>query len=482
MGEYSGIRAPLWGGVTHAATKIMAQQIAAPVIKSTLIPSHDIANWLLKCIDRFLDLFGLGHNEHLENFLYVTVIIAVGFVLGWIVRKLVLAAARKFVQMRDSRLTRMLLEQRVLAKCSHIITPLVILALLPFALDTGSTAIVWLRKILYVYTLVVFGIAVSSVLKLGWTRFDERENTKNLPLKGILNIIIGIVWILVVIMAICVIVDKSPGMLLAGIGVFASALMLVFKDTILGFVAGIQLSENDMLHVGDWIVVPSTIANGIVIDVSLTAVKVQNWDNTIVTLPPYSLVSGSFQNWRGMSASGWRQICRAVTFDAYYVKRCDAAFLKDIVAKYPELNDFVTATQKRGKPEYDPGLATVNGTIETNLGLYRAYLCKYLINHPLIGTDQQILVRVMTPSGIGIPLQLWCFTTTAWTAYEAVQSEIFEHIAVTCQDFGLQLFNYPSGTDTEIVQMNDPDNTDAALTAGTTPPGAPGLPPGSAPA
>ncbi len=126
---------------------------------------------------------------------------------------------------------------------------------------------------------------------------------------------------------------------------------------------------------------------------------------------------------------------------------------------------FIDSSRQRGKPEYDPGLATVNGTIETNLGLFRAYMCQYLLNHPLIGNDRQILVRVMVPTGVGIPLQLWCFTTTAWTAYEAVQSEIFEHIAAVCPDFGLQLFNYPSGTDTEIVEMHTPDRSSGSAPA-----------------
>ncbi len=196
-------------------------------------------------------------------------------------------------------------------------------------------------------------------------------------------------------------------------------------------------------------------------DVSLTAVKVQNWDNTIVTLPPYTLVSTSFQNWRGMSQSGCRQICRSVIFDSYYVKSCTPELIEKVTQLHPEMKAFVDKSKAAGgKVNYDPGLAVVNGTTETNLGLFRAYMCQYLLNHPLIVKDQQILVRVMVPTGIGIPLQLWCFTTTAWTAYEAVQSEIFEHIASVCQDFDLQLFNYPSGVDVETVQMNPADRAE----------------------
>lgn len=422
----------------------------------SLIPSHTVATWLLNHIHRFLDWVGLEKDRTIEEIIYVLIIVGAAILLGWCIRRLILLGARKFVKMRNSAGARLLLQQRVLTKCSHIIPPLVILALLPFAFESSSKLLTFFEKGLYIYTLIVAAIGINAVLGFFWTRFDERENTRNLPLKGILNLVVGIVWAIVVIIAISIIIDKSPGMFLAGLGALSAALMLVFKDTILGFVAGIQLSENDMLHVGDWIVVPTTIANGIVVDVSLTAVKVRNWDNTIVSLPPYTLISTSFQNWRGMAQSGWRQICRSILFDTYYVKRCDDELLQKVIKLHPEMQSFIEEEQKRGKPNYDPGLATVNGTIETNLGLFRAYMCKYLLNHPLIGTDQQILVRVMQPTGQGIPLQLWCFTTTKWTAYEAVQSEIFEHIAAVCEDFGLEIFNYPSGTDTEIIQMKNP--------------------------
>lgn len=428
-----------------------------------IIASHQVAGWLLTNIKHCLDLIGLNHDKTLEEVIYVAVIVGAALLIGWLIRRGILWGARKYVQMRDSPGARLLLKQRVLTKCSHIIPPLVILALLPFAFDSDSKLLKIFEKCLYVYTVVVTAIGINALLTFIWTRIDERDNTKNLPLKGILNIAVGLVWAIVVIIAISILVDKSPAMLLTGLGVLASALLLVFKDTILGFVAVIQLSENDMLHVGDWIVVPSTIANGIVEDVSLTAVKVRNWDNTIVTMPPYTLISTSFQNWRGMSSSGWRQICRSVIFDSYYIKRCDDELLDKISKLYPQMASFIEESRKRGKPNYDPGLATVNGTIETNLGLFRAYMCQYLLNHPLIGTDQQILVRVMVPTGVGIPLQLWCFTTTAWTAYEAVQSEIFEHIAAVCSDFDLQLFNYPSGTDTEIIEMHNPDSDGAPV-------------------
>lgn len=408
-----------------------------------IIPTHDVAVWLLSNIDSFLDKIGLGRNHTTEEILYVAIIIAVAFLISWLLGKLILIGTRQLVRWRHTDMGDDLIHQRVFSKCSHIIPPLVFLGLLPFAFQPKSLILHVLEVLATLYTVIVTALAINAVLTFIWTRFDRKENTRNLPLKGILNVAKGVVWIIVTIIGLCIIFDKSPAALLAGVGVFATALMLVFRDSILGFVAGIQLSQNDMLHVGDWIVVPSTIANGICIDVSLTAVKVQNWDNTIVTLPPYTLVSTSFQNWRGMSDSGYRLISRSMLVDVESVKPATPELIKS-VKTLPGMNEFITRVQTKGM-FYNPAVACVNGSIDTNLGLLRAYMCHYLLHHPLIGTDQQILVRIMDPGPNGIPLQIYCYTTTAWTAYEAVQSEIFEHLVAISPKFGLQLFCSPAG-------------------------------------
>lgn len=429
-------------------------------IAGDIIPSHKVASWLLSTIDGFLDHIGLEHDRTIEEIIYVAVIVAVAMTLGWLIRRGILWLSRRLVRWRYSNVGKQLIEQRVLVRCSHIITPLVIMALLPFAFDAGSSLLHVLSMVVWVYFVIVLVMAINSVLGFVWRRYDEKENTRNLPLKGILNVCTGVVWIIGVIVIGSVILDKSPVALLTGLGAFAAALMLIFKDSILGFVAGVQLSQNDMLRIGDWIVVPSTIANGIVVDMSLTAVKVQNWDNTIVTLPPYTLVSTSFQNWRGMSASGYRLISRSVIFDVDSVRSATDDLVRQ-VSSLEGMSDFL-AKIKSGGQFYDPGLAVVNGTASTNLGLMRAYLCNYLLKHPLIGTDQQILVRIMAPDANGMPLQIYCYTTTAWTAYEAVQSEIFEHIAAVTPLFGLRLYNAPSGHDVVSMAKVSPELSAAA--------------------
>lgn len=427
------------------------------MLLSALIPSNRVAQWLLVHIHHLLDAVGLKKNQTIEEVIYAAIIVCIALFIGWAIRNIVLYGVRKFMLMRHSTVGKELIDHKVLSRCSHIIPPLVLLALLPFAFtsETALRAIV-LRGLL-IYTVVVVCRAICTVTKFIWLRFDETRNSKNLPLGGILDTAVGIIWFIAVIICISIVVNKSPVNLLTGLGAFAAVLMLVFKDSILGLVAGLQLSQNDMLRVGDWIVVPSTIANGIVIDVNLTAVKVQNWDNTIVTLPPYTLVSTSFQNWRGMTESGCRQIARSVIIDSDTIVPATKEMISEITGKYPIIKAYIDKIGSLGHNDYNPGLAVVNGSNQTNLGLFRAYMCQWLLNNPAIRSDEQILVRLMPPTGEGIPLQIWCFTaTTNFTAYEAIQSAVFEHVAVTAIDFGLRLFNDPSGTDVTTVTLTPP--------------------------
>lgn len=418
-------------------------------IIATLIPPHQVAAWLLTHIDNMLNKMSLAHDRIIEEIIYVTIIITAAMGIAWLLKSLILLASRKFVALSESEVGNEIIRQRLLSKCSHIIPPLVILTLIPFAFTPGSMVLRVLEKIIATYTMIVLGVAICAILDFAWSRFDKKENDKNLPLKGILNVCKGLVWIVMTIIVVGFLVDKSPTALLAGLGAFAAVLSLIFKDTLLGFVAGIQLAENDMLRVGDWIVVPSTIANGICIDVSLSAVKVQNWDNTIVTMPPYTLVSTSFQNYRGMSDSGFRLICRQLFIDAECVKPATPELI-DAVRSLPGMEEFIVKVTSGGQ-FYDPGVAVVNGTLSTNLGMFRAYICHYLLKHPLVGTNQQILVNLTAPTPSGLQLQIYCYTTTAWTAYEAVQSEILEHVASTAPKFGVRIFNAPAGSDIRTI-------------------------------
>lgn len=412
-------------------------------------------------INNALGIIGLQNNRTALQLTYVVAVVIAGYLFGMVLRYGLVFIMRRIVKLRNSDVARQVLQQKVLLHCSHVVPPLVILALIPIALNP-STLVTWLLRGTVVYLLIALSIAINAVLKFIWSRYNERENSQNLPLRGILISVEGLVWLVAMIIAISVIIDKSPATLLAGLGAFAAALMLIFKDSILGFTAGIQLALNDMVHVGDWIVVPSTPANGTVIDVSLTAVKIQNFDNTIVTCPPYTLVSTSFQNWRGMTDSGCRRIARTVTFEFDSVVPIDADRAKEIAAKLPLLQSFVN--QAKTTPEFNPGLSVVNGTTDTNLGLFRAYMCQYILSQPQFRHDQQVLVRVMDPTNYGMTVQIYCFTaTTAWTAYEAIQSALFEHITAVAPIFGLNLYNSPSSADVDQIQLLDSEGKPAEL-------------------
>lgn len=440
------------------ASLILLAKTAAPVddgaphiehIAPTLIPSHDLATWVLKMVDKFLDFLGLGHQQKIEEIVYTIIILAISILIGELLKNGCIFLVRKIVALRKSEISQELLKQNIFRRCSHFIPPLVFLALIPFAFTSDHHMLGWIYRIVGIYLLITFGIAVNAIMEFIWLRFNKRENQKNLPLKGILNIAKGILWIIIVIITISILVQKSPMTLLAGLGAFAAALMLIFKDSILGFVAGIQLSNNDMLRVGDWIVVPSTIANGIVVDVTLSVVKVRNWDNTIVMLPPYTLVSTSFQNWRGMQDSGYRLFNRTVYFDQQSIVATTDEMIDGIVKQYPVLTDFVARQREARKNgqgnSYNPSTEP-NGTIDTNLGLFRAYVCLYLLHHPQVGVGQDLLVKLDAAAEYGQSLNIYFYSKlTSWTPYAALGSEIYEHIAVVAPAFGLQLSNSPSG-------------------------------------
>lgn len=420
-----------------------------------IIPSHQIAVWALDMVYKMLDGFNLSPQARLTvgEVVYTALVIVVAAAIGWVVTEVIVRLSRLLLRHHDTPATREMIQQHIFMRCGRILPPLIMLALLPWAFKPG-TVINIITKGLVIYTMIVAAFAINAVFTMLWNRFNAKQNTHNLPLNGILNTIKGIVWGVVVIAAVSYLLDKSPAYLFTGLGAFAAALMLIFKNPILGLVAGIQLSQNDMLRVGDWIVVPNTPANGTVLDMSLTAVKVYNWDNTTVTLPPYTLVNSSFQNYRSMTESGVRRIAREVTFDIYSVRELADGEAAAIAEKLTLLKDFVAKAAPA--PQFNSEIAAVNGTINTNLGLFRAYMCLYINSNPQFSHTSYTMVRMMQPVGNGYPIQIYCFTSTAaWVEYEAIQSALFEHILAVAPVFGLMLFNAPSGADIDNVKVID---------------------------
>lgn len=312
----------------------------------------------------------------------------------------------------------------------RIIPPIMLYALLPMALHERPYVLGFLLKACLIYINISMLVLISTFLKSLYKISSENEKLKNRPLKGIYQMINLIAIIVGIIIIISILLDRNPISILAGLGASAAILMLVFKDTLLGLVAGVQLSANDMLRPGDWITMPKYGADGNVIEVSLTTIKVQNFDKTITTIPPYALVSDSFQNWRGMKEAGGRRIKRFINIDINTIH-----FLSD--------NEKRTLIDKGliGKQDISDGN-------EINLALFRTYILRYLTEHSKLNKEFTVMVRQLQPTSEGLPLEIYCFTnTTVWPEYENIQSEIFEHIIASSKEFDLRLYQKPSGND-----------------------------------
>lgn len=413
--------------------------------------AYEIADRLMEWVsDLLLRLTG-SPSPVWDRIVYGVLVFVIAIVVGRILRAVVIYVIHRVARYRGSYLLKSLVEAHIFTRLTHIIPPLVIVALLPFAFHGTPAFLKLIEKLCWIYILGVIVFSINTQLSVFWKFYSSRTALRNRPMKGMIQIIKGLLAGFWVIVAVSILIERSPMALITGLGAFAAVLMLVFKDSILGFVAGVQLSQNDMIRNGDWIVVPGGSVNGIVIDVSLDTVKVQNFDNTIVTLPPYSLVSGEVQNWRGMTEAGGRRIMRSFTIDLSTVRFCTPEFLEKM-KEIDILRDFIEkkeAQQQRGiveNTQNSEGL--VNGTIETNLGLFRAYMTLYLQHHKFIGGQMILMVRALDPNDNGLPLQLYCFSTnTDWVSYESIQSEIFEHYAAIMPRFGLYPFQNPSSRD-----------------------------------
>ncbi len=417
--------------------------------------SYDLATFIMKVVDWILSVFGLEHNSTVVTFFYAVVVFGISLVVGYVVQWLLFSLLRLITRRWSGATYVDLTQERFFHKLCRLVPPIVFLIFIQFTLSNHNSLAGILTKITLIYIVCVSGVAFSALIMATWKHVDRIENKRRLPLKGLAQLAKGIIWIVALIVIIAILVDKSPAALLAGLGVFASVLMLVFKDTILGLVAGVQLAENDSLHVGDWIAVKGTDANGTVKEVNLTFVKVLNWDKTTTTLPPYSLISGSFTNYRSMQESNTRRICRSYMIDADSVLPCTPAMLDNISKTVPYMADYIAAKLKQkaeGKvADVDNPEGLVDGTIDTNLGLFRAYMKMWLDANPHVSHDSDCFVSTLPQTSVGIPFQVYCFTSTSkWFPYEAIQDGVFEHLASMLRFFQLYTFENPSGRDTIV--------------------------------
>ncbi len=388
-------------------------------------------NVLTDSLEELLTQYGLGQESIsiTQRIIWIAVILLIAYLTDLVCRKVIVPTIKKVVATTKVTWDDYLFSHKVLDSVCHIIPSIVIYILLPFAFYDVPSWLSFLMKISQVYiiatTLKLICVFLSALYELS----NQHEQLKDRPLKGVYQMLKIIAIFVGTIGIISVLIDKSPIALFAGLGAAATVLMLVFKDTIVGLVAGVQLSANDMLRPGDWIVMEKSGANGVVTEVTLTTIKVRNWDNTITTIPPYTLVSDSFQNWRGMQESDGRRIKRSINIDMRSVRFCAPEELKNYVA-----NGWIT-------PE--------EATPETiNLGVFRKYLENYLRQHPLVNTNMTLMVRQLQPTPQGLPIELYFFSANKnWVPYEQLQADIFDYVLAVLPQFGLRIFQSPSGND-----------------------------------
>lgn len=413
-----------------------------------------LAETLLGWIKDVLKFLGVSSDmlNKLDAVIYIILILLISYLIGELVHALTLLFTRKILKYKKVKILSSMIEYGALRKLSYIIPPLIVAALLPFAFEHDPKLLGIFEKITWIYFVLALAISGNSVLSsVGNAVLDTGGELHNRPMKGFIQIIQVLFYFMAFVIIISILINKSPFNLITGLGAFAAVLMLIFKDTILGFVAGVLISQNDIVHVGDWIEMDQSGVNGVVMDISLNIVKVQNFDNTVVTIPPYTLVSNSFINWRGMSESGGRRIMRSYELKLDNISPCTLEFLEEM-KQIPLLTDYITHKQQQAQEGNIANTANpdglVNGTIETNAGLFRAYMKLYLLQHPFVNKDLMVMVRTLTPTGNGLPVQVYCFSSNKdWESYESIQAEIMEHFVSMLPKFGLYPYQNASARD-----------------------------------
>ncbi|WP_027398991.1 mechanosensitive ion channel family protein [Anaerovorax odorimutans] len=409
---------------------------------------------MIKWFDKFLIAQGLSEtiSKYISGVVILIFIVIVSMLAYFIAIKILLKILSAIIAKSKTKWDDIILHHKVFERLILVIPALIVHSFAP----TFPAAQEWIRRI--AFCLIVFGIlmALDKLLDAIDDIYSNYEISKFRPIKGYLQVLKIVAYIIGAIIILSALMDKSPLLLLGGIGAATAVLLLIFQNTILGFVASLQLTENDMVRLGDWIEMSKHGADGEVTEITLHTVKVQNWDNTITTIPTYALVSESFKNWRPMQEAGGRRIAKSVYIDMTSIKFCDTEMLERY-EKVQYIRDYlkekvyeVDTYNKRHKIDES---SVVNGRALTNIGTFRAYVDAYLKNHPKIHKSMTRIVRQLNPTEHGLPIEIYAFTnTTVWKDYEDIQADIFDHIFAILPQFDLRIFQSPTGHDLKNVQ------------------------------
>lgn len=376
-------------------------------------------------------LIDWGVDPKLANMFDETIIavlmIGVSIGLDYLCQAIFVGGMKHYTKRAPHQWNTLLMKRRVVHHLIHILPGVLVYFLLPLAFVRGKEILDFSQKICAVYIIAAILFTINGLLLVMLDVYNARDKQKNRPMKGFVQVLQVLLFFIGGIVIIAVLVNKSPMTLFAGLGASAAVLMLVFKDSILGFVAGVQLSANDMLRIGDWIQLPNGVANGTVEEITLNTVKIRNWDETISTVPPYTLVNNSFQNWRGMQESGGRRVNKNIYLDMTTLKFCTPEDLDAIRKNVPLMADYQPA----------------EGEVPTNSQLYRIYIERYLRSLPVVNQDMDLIISQKEPTTYGVPIQVYFFSRNkVWREYERIQSDIFDYLLAIVGKFDLKLYQY----------------------------------------
>lgn len=409
-----------------------------------------IQNWLetLKIPAAFAEILGI-----LVALIFLILLV---WLANYLTKQFIKSIIYPLIKKSSTRWDDGLIEHGVIIRCSHIVIAAVVHFVAPLIFSGHEQIIAASGVFVNTYLVVIVLLIADSVLNLIREAWEKLPIGSRFPSKSFVQATKLVINLIGLIFILSAILDKSPLVFFSGLGAVTAILLLIFKDAILGLVAGFQLSVNNMVMVGDWIEMPGRGADGDVIDVSLTTVKVQNWDKTITTLPTYALISDSFKNWRGMHESGGRRIKRSINIDLRSIQFADEELLerfKNIRILRPYLEEKLSDIQKHNSSVGDDLSELINGRRLTNVGTFRAYCLAYLRNHPKIHTNgMTLIVRQLEPTQTGLPIELYAFANdTRWAHYEDIQADIFDHLLSILPEFKLRAFQNPSGSDLDIV-------------------------------
>lgn len=391
-------------------------------------------------------------------------LIIISWVANFIVKRILVKGIRKALRATVLRNDDILANHDVVARLSNVVPAMVLSVGIKAVPGLPEPLISIVHNVCSAFIILTLALAIGNILDIINKLWQKRPDAVNKPIKGYIQIIKIFIYAVSSILMIAALIDKSPVILLSGLGAMAAVLMLVFQDTLLSLVASVQISSNGMIRVGDWIEMPQVNADGDVMDIALHTVTVQNFDKTITTIPTKKFLSESFKNWRGMTEAGGRRIKRSI-----FINQSSVHFLteeeENHLRRFNLLKDYLDEKDKEiadWNKEHG-GDIEINCRRITNLGTFRAYVENYLKSHPKIHKNMTLLVRQMAPTAEGIPLELYCFTNdTRWAYYEGIQSDVFDHLLSILPEFGLQVFQNSNGLDTTYIRFVNPLQTETS--------------------